>query len=130
MSGIPIPWKKIITMTISTDAAQYMKEYVTPSKTNPMAHINPLDSRPFNFETMSDPTNAPAAIQPSVNAKSDAVPCNAIFTKIMTGALGNPALKIDGEQAYKDVDEITVTDVKGKKGKRKGYITVSGTAPE
>ena len=92
MSGIPIPWKKIITMTISTDAAQYMKEYVTPSKTNPMAHINPLDSRPFNFETMSDPTNAPAAIQPSVNAKSDAVPCNAIFTKIGRPTMAGPIM--------------------------------------
>ena len=55
---------------------------------------------------------------------------NDIFTKVMTGALGKPALKIDGEYAYEDVDEITVTDVKGKKGKRKGYITVSGSAPE
>ena len=40
-----------------------------------------------------DPINAPAAIHPSIKAKSDAVPCKELFTKIGSPTIAGPIIK-------------------------------------
>ena len=47
----------------------------------------------LRLDTMNDPTKAPAAIQPSIKAKSEAVPLNAILTKIGSPTMAGPIMK-------------------------------------
>ena len=54
----------------------------------------------------------------------------AAFTDVLLGRKGSPTLMIDGRVPFARVDNITVTDVKGRKGNRKGYITVTGKRPK
>ena len=82
-----------MTIAISTDSAQYIRENVIPSNMSPIPQIIPLGIRPFNFETISDPNNAPTAMHPSTKAKSEGVPCSVFFTKIGNPTIAGPIIK-------------------------------------
>ena len=92
IKGIPIPWKKIITITVVIESAQKNRQNVAPSIIKPKDQRTPLEKTFFSLVTRKEPNNAPIAIQPSTKAKSEASPFNIVFTRIGTPTTAGPII--------------------------------------